>query len=64
MTTEIRDPHFASYVNEIANAIRWPDASFMLNPLEVAIGVTAALYDAFATPDRAMLQHALQGIAF
>jgi hypothetical protein len=64
MTTEIRDPQFANYVNEIAATIRWPDAAFTLSPLEAAIGTIVALYDAFATRDSVMLQHALQGIAF
>jgi hypothetical protein len=64
MTTEIRDPQFASHINQIAESIRWPDASFTLTFWEVAVGVLVAFYDAFATPDRVMLQHALRGIAF
>ena len=64
MTTQTRDPQFASYIEEIASSIRWPDASFTLTPWEVAIGVVVAFYEAFATPDRAMLQFALKGIAF
>lgn len=64
MNTEIRDPQFASYVDEIAASIRWPDASFTLTPLEAFVGTVVALYDAFATPDPVMLQHALKGIAF
>ncbi|MBW1830189.1 MAG: hypothetical protein JRJ10_00595 [Deltaproteobacteria bacterium] len=64
MTTETRDPQFAINVDEIVNAIQWPDTSFTLSPLEAAVGVVVAFYDAFATPDRAILGHALNGIAF
>jgi len=64
MYTETRDTQFASYVNELAESIRWPDPSFTLTPLEVAVGVVVAFYEAFATPDRVMLRHALNGIAF
>ena len=64
MTTQTRDPQFASYINEIADSIRWPDAAFTVRPGEAAVDVVVALYDAFATPDRALLQHALNGIAF
>jgi len=64
MTTQTRDPLFANYINEIAESIEWPDASFTLNPWEAAIGVALAFYEAFATPDRVVLQHALNGIAF
>ncbi|MBW2191205.1 MAG: hypothetical protein DRH23_01245 [Deltaproteobacteria bacterium] len=64
MTTETRDPQFAINVDEIVNAIQWPDTSFTLSPLEAAVGVVVAFYDAFATPDRSILRHALNGIAF
>jgi len=64
MTIQTRDPLFASYINEIAESIQWPDGSFTLKPWEAVVGVVIALYDAFATPDRVMLQHALNGIAF
>ena len=30
----------------------------------VVVGVVVALYEGFATPDRVMLRHALNGIAF
>ncbi len=63
MTTETRDPQFANYVNEIADAIHWPDAAFTLTPLEAAVGVLVAFYDSFATPDRVILHHAMNGIA-
>jgi hypothetical protein len=64
MTTETRDPQFAISVNEIVDAIQWPNPTFTLSPLEAAVGVVVAFYDAFATPDRAILRHALNGIAF
>ena len=64
MNTVIRDPQFASAVNEIATSIQWPDVSFTLSPWEAAIGAVIAFYEAFATPDRVILRHALNGIAF
>ena len=64
MTTQTRDPLFASYINEIAESIEWPDASFTVKPWEAVVGVAVAFYEAFATPDRVILQHALNGIAF
>jgi hypothetical protein len=64
MNTEIKDPQFAISVTEIANAIRWPDPSFALNPIEATVDVLVAFYDAFARPDRVILEHALKGIAF
>jgi len=64
MTTQTRDVQFASYINEIADSIRWPDGSFTVTPWEAAVSVLVAFYEAFATPDRVMLQHALRGIAF
>jgi hypothetical protein len=64
MTTQARDRQFASSVNDIAAAIEWPDASFTLTPWETIVGVVVAFYEAFATPDRVMLKHALNGIAF
>ena len=64
MTTQTRDPQFASYVNDMAESIRWPDASFTLTAWEVVAGVVLAFYEAFATPDRVAVQQALKGIAF
>jgi hypothetical protein len=64
MTTQIKDPQFASSVNEIAAAIEWPDTSFTLTPWETVVGVVVAFYEAFATPDRVILRHAMNGIAF
>lgn len=64
MTTQTRDPQFANYINDIADSIKWPDASFTISPWEALVGVVVALYEGFATPDRVMLRHALNGIAF
>ena len=64
MNTQIRDPQFATAVNEIATSIEWPDTSFALSVWEIAVGTVVAFYEAFATPDRVMLRHALNGIAF
>jgi hypothetical protein len=64
MNTDIRDPQFAISIAEIAEAIRWPEPAFTLHPIEAAIGVLVTFYEAFARPDRVMLQHALNGIAF
>ena len=64
MIAQTRDTNFAAHINQIADAIDWPDAAFTVSPWEAAVGVVVALYEAFATPDRALLQHALNGIAF
>lgn len=64
MTTETRDPQFAISVNQIADSIEWPEASFALSPLEAAVDTVVAFYEAFSTPDRVILRHALNGIAF
>lgn len=64
MTTQTRDPQFAIHINQIAEAIRWPEPTFTISPWEAMVGVLVAFYEAFATPDRTMLQHALKGIAF
>ena len=64
MIAQTRDTNFATHINQIADAIDWPDAAFTVSPWEAAVGVVVALYEAFATPDRALLQHALNGIAF
>ena len=63
MTTQARDPQFASYINQIAESIEWPDTSFTVKPWEVIVGLVVALYEGFATPDRATVIHALNGIA-
>ena len=64
MTTQTRDAQFASYIDEIADSIRWPEGSFTVTPWEAVVGVVVTLYEAFATPDRVILRHALNGIAF
>lgn len=64
MTTQTRDVQFTSYINDIADSIQWPDGSFTVTPWEALVGIAVAFYEAFATPDRVILQHALKGIAF
>lgn len=64
MNTYTRDPQFATFIEEVARSVEWPDATFTVTPWEAAVGVVIALYESFATPDRVMLRHALQGIAF
>ncbi len=63
-TTEARDINFAINVSAIADAIEWPGASFALSPFEAAVDTVVAFYEAFASPDRVILRHALNGIAF
>ena len=63
MNTEIRDPEFASAVNQIAAGIRWPDPSFALEPWETAVGLVIAFYEAVTTPNRVIVRFALNGIA-
>ena len=63
MNTEIRDPQFATAVNEIADSIRWPEASFSVTPWEAAVGVITAFYEAVTTPNRVIVRFALSGIA-
>jgi hypothetical protein len=64
MTIQTREVEFAHHIDQIAEAIRWPDASFTVTPWDLIVGVAVTFYEAFATPDRVMLEHALNGIAF
>lgn len=64
MTTQTRDTQFAIQIDQIAEAIRWPEPAFTISLRQTAIDVVVAFYEAFAKPDRTMLQHALNGIAF
>ena len=63
MTTEIRDPQFASYVDAIASSISSPAPSFRLTLWEAFVGTVVALYDAMSTPNPVIVQAALRGIA-
>jgi len=63
MNTEIRDPEFATAVNEIADAIRWPDPSFALTPWETVVGFVTAFYEAVTTPNQVIVRFALNGLA-
>jgi len=64
MIAQARDMNFEARIDQIAAAIEWPEAAFNVSPWEAVVGVVAALYEALATPDRALLGHALNGIAF
>lgn len=63
MTTEIRDPEFAQAVDEIADSIHWPDATFSLSPWEAAVGLVTAFYESVTTPNRVIVRFALNGLA-
>jgi hypothetical protein len=64
MSTQVKDPQLARYVDEIAQSIHWPETAFTLSLAETVMGLAVTFYQAFATPDRVMLEHALKGIAF
>jgi hypothetical protein len=64
MTTEMRDPHFASYVEAVASSISWPAPSFRITLWEAFVDTVVAAYHAVATPNPIVLQQALRGIAF
>ena len=63
MNIEIRDPQFEIAVNEIANAIHWPQAAFSVSLLDAVLGVVAAFYEAVTTPNRVIVRFALSGLA-
>lgn len=64
MSVQIREAELVTHIDRIADAIHWPDGTFTLTPWEALLGVLVTFYEAFATPDRVMLRHALNGIAF
>ena len=64
MTVRIREAELVTHIDRIADAIQWPDGAFTLSPWEAFVGVLVTFYEAFATPDRVMLRHARNGIAF
>lgn len=63
MTTAIRDPQFASYIDEIAAEIRWPDPSFALTAREAIVGSVIAFFEIVSRPNTVIVQQALRGIA-
>ena len=63
MTTAIRDPQFASYIDDIAAAISWPDPSFALTAWEAVVGSVIAFFEIVSRPNTVVVQQALRGIA-
>ena len=63
MTTEIRDPQFASFVDELADSLSTVDLSFAFGVLETVAASIVALYDAFATPEPGVVSRASKGLA-
>jgi hypothetical protein len=45
MTTEMRDIHFASYVDAIASQVSFPPPAFRLSRLEAFVGTVVAFFD-------------------
>ncbi|MDH3200709.1 MAG: hypothetical protein OEM15_07435 [Myxococcales bacterium] len=63
MTTEIRDPQFARFVDELTNSLSFADLSFAFSALETVAASIVVLYDAFATPEPGFLTRAFKGFA-
>jgi hypothetical protein len=63
MTTEIRDPQFASFVDELAESLTTVDLSFASGVLETVAASIVTLYDAFATPEPGSVAQAFKGFA-
>lgn len=61
MTTEIRDPQFAIFVDDLADSLTTIDLSLAVTAFEnVAAGIVA-FYDAFATPEPGTVARASEG---
>lgn len=65
MTTEMRDIHFASYVDAIARQVSVPPPAFRLSRLEAFVGTVVAFFDGSTSKARrsVVVRAALQGIA-
>jgi len=63
MTTEIRDPQFAFFVDELADSLTTVDLSFAVGAFETVAASIVALYDAFATPEPGSVSQAFKGLA-
>lgn len=63
MTTEIRDPQFASFVDDLADSLTTVDLSFAVGAWETVAASIVALYDAFATPEPGLVARASKGFA-
>lgn len=63
MTTEIRDPQFAHFVDELADSLAFADLSFAFGAWEAIAASIVTLYGAFATPEPGFLTRAFKGLA-
>ncbi len=63
MTTEIRDPQFAQFIDDFADSLALADLSFTFGAFEAVAASIVALYEAFATPEPGFLSRAFKGIA-
>ena len=63
MTTQIRDPRLADFVDALAESISPPEMRLRLDLFEVTAGAAATLYEAFATPERDLVARAFKGFA-
>lgn len=63
MTTEIRDPQFALFVDDLADSLSFADLSFAFSALEAVIAAIVTVYDAFATPEPGLVARAAKGFA-
>lgn len=63
MTNEIRDPQFAHYVDEQAEALSQREPSFRLRIVASIAATIVAIYGAFAKPEPDFLVRAFNGTA-
>ena len=63
MNTAIRDPQFASYIDDIAAENRWPDHSNAKTTWEAVVGSVIAFFEIVWTPNKVVVKQALRGIA-
>ncbi len=63
MTTEIRDPQFALFVDELADSLALADLSFAFGAFEAIVASIVTLYEAFATPEPGFVARAAKGFA-
>jgi hypothetical protein len=63
MTTDIKDPQFALFVDELGDSLKLGDLTFAFGALEAVAAGIVALYDALATPEPGFLARAAKGFA-
>lgn len=63
MTTEIRDPQFAHFIDELADSSAFADLSFAFGAWDAIVASVVTLYVAFATPEPGFLTRAFKGFA-